>query len=77
VRLASGTANARITLELATSTGTTWVTLAPNTAVNSTGWTKVSGSGTVSWSGTLNTARWFVETDTGTTTFYIDDAKMN
>jgi len=77
VRLASGTGSARVTVELNTSTGTTWVALAPDTAVNSTGWTKVSGSATVSWSGMLNTAKWFVETASGTTTLYIDDAKMN
>jgi hypothetical protein len=76
VRLPSGTATVNVTLELNTSAGMSWISMTPNVAVNSTGWTKVSGSATVSWSGTLNTAKWFVQTTTGTTTFYIDDAKM-
>jgi len=77
VRMSSGTATANVTLEINTSTGTTWIAMTPNATVNSTGWTKLSGNATVSWSGTLNTAKWFVQTTSGTVTFYIDEAKMN
>jgi len=76
VKLASGTASARIKIKLVAST-TTYITMTPDIAVNATGWTRVSGTGTVSWSGTLTQAVWYVETATGTTSFYMDDAVLN
>jgi hypothetical protein len=44
--------------------------------VNSSGWTLLSGTATVSWSGTLSSATFYVETTAGTDSFYIDDASM-
>jgi hypothetical protein len=76
VRTVTGSPTARVTLRLEAGT-TTFVTLAPNTVVNSTGWTLLSGTATVSWSGTLTLARWYIETAAGTDSFYIDDASTN
>jgi|GEM_PF-970107 len=76
VRTVTGSPTARVILRLEAGT-TTFVTLAPNTVVNSTGWTLLSGTATVSWSGTLTLARWYVETAAGTDSFYIDDAVTN
>ncbi|WP_224360525.1 cellulase family glycosylhydrolase [Hyalangium versicolor] len=76
VRLASGTAKAMVTLELVTDTGTNYLTLTPHTSVTATGWTRLSGSSIVSWTGTLSAARWYVETETGTQGFYVDDAQL-
>jgi hypothetical protein len=76
VRSATGSPTARVTLRLEAGT-TTFVTLAPNTVVNSSGWTLLSGTATVSWSGTLTLARWYVETAAGTDSLYIDDAVTN
>jgi hypothetical protein len=44
--------------------------------VNVSGWTLLSGSATVSWSGILSSATFYVETTAGTDSFYIDDASF-
>jgi hypothetical protein len=44
--------------------------------VNSSGWTQLSGTVTVSWTGTLSSANLYVETAAGTDSFYIDDASF-
>ncbi|HET8843761.1 MAG TPA: carbohydrate binding domain-containing protein [Ktedonobacteraceae bacterium] len=74
VRTQSGTSSAKVTLALTVNGSTSFVTLAPSTAVNSSGWTLLSGTATVSWSGTLSNAVWYVETASGTDNFFIDDA---
>jgi hypothetical protein len=51
------------------------VTLATST-INSTGWTLVTGSGPVSWSGTLTGVLFYIETAAGTDNLYIDDASL-
>lgn len=76
VRLQSGTANAKGTLALTVNGSTSYLTLAPSIAVNASGWTLLSGTATVSWSGTLSNAVWYVETASGTASFYIDDASF-
>jgi hypothetical protein len=59
-----------------TAGGTTnYVTLAQG-AVNSSGWTLLTGTTTLSWSGTLSSATFYVETAAGTDSFYIDDASF-
>jgi hypothetical protein len=50
--------------------------MTPATAVNSSGWTLLSGTSTVSWSGNLSSANLYVETTSGTTSFYVDDASF-
>ena len=44
--------------------------------VHDTGWTLLTGTATVSWTGTLSSARFYVETASGTDNFYLDDASM-
>ncbi|MBO0794097.1 MAG: PHB depolymerase family esterase [Ktedonobacteraceae bacterium] len=76
VRAQSGTPSAKVTLALTVNGSTSYITLAPGKAVNSSGWTLLSGTATVSWSGTLSSAVWYVETTSGTNSFYIDDASF-
>jgi len=75
VRTQSGAPTAKVTLALTVNGTTSFTTLAQG-AVNSSGWTQVSGTATVSWSGTLSAARFYVETTAGTDNFFIDDASM-
>lgn len=74
VRTQSGTATCKVTLQLTANGSTSYVTMTPATAVNSSGWTLLSGTSTVSWSGSLTSANLYVETTSGTTSFYVDDA---
>ncbi|WBB78172.1 family 43 glycosylhydrolase [Micromonospora sp. WMMD882] len=73
VRSHSGTPAARVTLALTADGTTNYVGLAPNTTVNANGWTQLTGTSTVSWSGTLTGATVYVETDSGTDSLYLDD----
>ena len=75
VRSQTGTPTAKLTLRLTAGT-TTYVSLA-TTAINSTGWTLLTGSGPVSWSGTLTGVLFYVETVAGTDNLYIDDASVS
>ena len=74
-RPAIGTPTGKVTLAV-TANGTTNYTTLAQGAINSSGWTLLSGTTTVSWSGTLSSARFYVETSAGTDSFYIDDASM-
>jgi len=76
VRTQSGTPSAKVTLALTVNGSTSFVALAPGATVNASGWTLLSGSATVSWSGTLSNAVWYVETAAGTDSFSIDDASF-
>jgi arabinoxylan arabinofuranohydrolase len=76
VRTQSGTPTAKVTLALTANGSTSYITLTGTTAVNSSGWTQLTGTTTVSWSGTLTNAIWYVETISGTDSFYIDDASF-
>jgi hypothetical protein len=76
VRSQSGTPSAKVTLAVTANGTTSYITLAPAAAVNSSGWTLLSGTATVSWSGTLSSATFYVETAAGTDSFYIDDASF-
>lgn len=76
VRTQTGTPSAKVTMAVTANGSTSYITLAPATAVNSSGWTLLSGTTTVSWSGTLSNARWYVETTSGTDSFSIDDASF-
>ena len=75
VRTQSGTPTARVTLAVTANGTTSYIGLASAT-VNSSGWTLLSGSANVSWTGTLSNARWYVETAAGTDGLYIDDASL-
>ena len=74
VRSQTGTPTAKATLRLTAGT-TTYVTIA-SAAINSTGWTLVTGTLPVSWSGTLTGVLFYVETAAGTDNLYIDDASL-
>ncbi len=75
MRTQSGTPTGKVTLALTANGTTSYLSLAQG-AVNSTGWTLLTGTTTVSWSGTLSSARFYVETASGTDSFFIDDASM-
>jgi acetyl esterase/lipase len=75
MRTQTGSPTGRVTLALTANGTTSYLSLAQGT-VNSTGWTQLTGTTTVSWSGTLTSARFYVETAAGTDNFYIDDASM-
>ena len=75
MRTQSGTPTGKATLAVSANGTTNYVTLAQGT-VNSSGWTLLTGTATVSWSGTLSSARFYVETTSGTDSFSIDDASM-
>jgi hypothetical protein len=76
VRTQSGTPGAKVTLAVTANGSTSYISLTPTTTVNASGWTLLSGTATVSWSGTLSSATFYVETTAGTDSFFIDDASF-
>ncbi|GAA1762774.1 family 43 glycosylhydrolase [Luedemannella helvata] len=76
VRSQSGTPSAKATLALTANGTTSYVSLTPATAVNSSGWTLLSGTAAVSWTGTLSSATFYVETAAGTDSLYLDDVSI-
>jgi len=75
MRTQSGTPTGKVTLQVVAGGTTNYIALAQG-AVNSSGWTQLTGTITVSWSGTLSSATFYVETTAGTDSFYIDDASF-
>jgi glycosyl hydrolase family 62/carbohydrate binding protein with CBM4/9 domain len=75
MRTQSGTPTGRVTLRVTAGGTTNYVTLAQG-AVNSSGWTQLSGTATVSWTGALTSATFYVETAASTDSFYVDDASF-
>jgi lysophospholipase L1-like esterase len=75
MRTQSGAPTGKVTLMLTANGTTSFVTLAQG-AVSSSGWTLLTGTTTVSWSGTLSSATFYVETTSGTDSFFVDDASM-
>lgn len=75
VRSQSGTPTGRVTLQVTASGTTNYVNLAQGT-VNSSGWTQLTGTTNVSWTGTLSSATFYVETAAGTDSLLIDDASL-
>ncbi|MEU4623310.1 family 43 glycosylhydrolase [Actinoplanes sp. NPDC023801] len=76
VRSQSGTPSAKVTLALTSGTTTSYVQLTPAATVNTGGWTLLTGSATVSWTGTLSRATLYVETAAGTDGLHLDDASL-
>ncbi|WP_083974447.1 carbohydrate binding domain-containing protein [Herbidospora daliensis] len=76
VRSQSGTPSAKATLALTANGTTNYLQLTPAQAVNTGGWTRLTGTTTVSWTGTLTNASFYAETVAGTDGFYIDDASF-
>ena len=75
MRTQSGTPTGKVTLQVTANGTTNYLALAQG-AVNASGWTQLTGTATVSWSGTLSSATFYVETAAGTDSFYIDDASF-
>ncbi|MFI6423946.1 non-reducing end alpha-L-arabinofuranosidase family hydrolase [Promicromonospora sp. NPDC050880] len=75
VRAHSGTPTGRVTLAVTAGGTTSYVNLAQG-ALSSTGWTQLTGSAAVSWSGTLSSATFYVETAAGTDGLSVDDASL-
>jgi len=75
MRTQSGAPTGKVTLMLTANGTTSFVTLAQG-AVSSSAWTLLTGTTTVSWSGTLSSATFYVETTSGTDSFFVDDASM-
>jgi lysophospholipase L1-like esterase len=76
VRSQTGTPTAKATVRLTAGSTVTFINLASAT-VNANGWTLVSGTVPVSWSGTLSGVLFYVETAAGTDNIYIDDASLH
>ncbi|MFI1191739.1 family 43 glycosylhydrolase [Micromonospora sp. NPDC020750] len=76
VRAQSGTPSVRATLSLTANGTTSYVSLTPAVTANATGWTLLTGTADVSWSGTLSNATFYVETTSGTDGFLIDDVSF-
>jgi xylan 1,4-beta-xylosidase len=76
VRTQTGTPSAKATLALTANGATSFISLTPATQVNPSGWTRLSGTATVSWTGTLSSAILYVETSMGTDSFFLDDASF-
>ncbi|MET7672744.1 family 43 glycosylhydrolase [Micromonospora luteifusca] len=76
VRAQSGTPSAKATLSLTANGTTNYLQLTPAAAVSANGWTLLTGTATVSWSGTLSSASFYVETAAGTDGLLVDDASF-
>ncbi|GAB4086171.1 non-reducing end alpha-L-arabinofuranosidase family hydrolase [Myceligenerans cantabricum] len=75
VRSQSGSPTGKVTLSLTAGGTTNYVTLAQG-AVSSSGWTQLTGTTDVSWTGTLSSATFYVETAEGTDSLFVDDASL-
>ena len=76
VRSQSGTPSAKVTLALTANGTTNYVQLTPAATINTGGWTQLTGTASVSWSGTLTGATLYVETAAGSDSFLVDDASL-
>jgi hypothetical protein len=76
VRSQSGTPSAKATLTLTANGTTSYIQLTPAQSVNANGWTHLTGTATVSWTGTLTSASFYVETTAGADGLYVDDASF-
>jgi hypothetical protein len=76
VRAQSGNPSAKVTLALTANGTTSYVQLTPTATLNTSGWTQLTGSASVSWAGTLTGATFYVETVAGTDAFLVDDASL-
>jgi xylan 1,4-beta-xylosidase len=75
-RTQGGTPSAKVTLAVTANGSTSYIQLAPPTTVGPASWTLLSGTAPVSWSGTLSSALLYVETSSGTDSFYVDDVSF-
>jgi GH35 family endo-1,4-beta-xylanase len=73
MKMASGSATGSVTIKLVSGAGTTY-TLVQGTVTTS--WSQISGTANLTWSGTLTSADLYLETTSGTTSFYADDCSI-
>jgi hypothetical protein len=73
VRMASGSAKVRVTVMVQ---GNTTSYYRVTCYANSTTWTKCSGAQNITWKGALQKAWFFVDTGSGTTSYYADDCVL-
>ncbi|MFB9474141.1 family 43 glycosylhydrolase [Nonomuraea salmonea] len=76
VRSQSGSPSAKATLTITADGTTSYHQLTPARTVGTNGWTELTGTATVSWTGTLTNASFYVETAAGTDGLYVDDASF-
>jgi arabinoxylan arabinofuranohydrolase len=76
VRSQGGTPTVKATVALTANGTTNYIQLTPGTTVNPDGWTMLTGTATLSWSGTLSGATFYVETTAGTDSFLVDDVSF-
>ena len=76
VRSQSGTPTAKATLRCTANGTTNYVQLTPAEMVIANGRTQLTGTATASWTGTLASATFYVETAAGTDSLFIDDASF-
>ncbi|MEV4475863.1 family 43 glycosylhydrolase [Nonomuraea sp. NPDC049504] len=76
VRSQSGSPSAKATLTITADGTTSYHQLTPARTVGTDGWTELTGTATVSWTGTLTNASFYVETAAGTDGLYVDDASF-
>lgn len=69
-RMASGSATTKATIQVKASTTSYFGVTCSATSTN---WVKCSGTKNITWSGTLQSATFYLETTSGTTSFYADD----
>jgi hypothetical protein len=74
LKLAAGTDLGRIQIGLTVGGTTTFPTVTGT--IQSNGWTEVTGTVNLDWSGTLEDARFYVNTETSTATLYVDDCSL-
>lgn len=76
IRLASGTDNrGRATLKVVHDGGTSYFSI-PGVPVNSTSWTKSSGTVSVTWTGSLKSALFYVQTASSKANMFVDDCTL-
>jgi hypothetical protein len=76
VRSQSGNPSAKVTLALTAGGTTSYTSLTPTASVGAGGWTLLSGTAAVSWTGTLSAATLYIETNAGTDDLYVDDVAI-
>ncbi|MEV4364693.1 carbohydrate-binding protein [Nonomuraea sp. NPDC049625] len=76
VRSQSGTPSAKATLAVTANDTTSYHQLTSAQTADTNSWAQLTGTTTVSWTGTLTNASFHVETATGTDGLYIDDASF-
>jgi hypothetical protein len=75
IKLASGTDTGKVTLKVVDGSGTKYVNMA-SASINSTGWTQLSGTQNVTWTGTLSSVLFYIETGSTLVNEYVDDCSM-